>query len=136
MSVGITKNGNPYKKSNIGKVVASGVGAAVGGYWASKNTHFIKRKINDIYIKSAKMVVKGFWGKIKDALTGKMDSSSLNAGSKFIVKIAKFGIKCLNSIKKHPVAAGAIVGAVASSGIGALIDKKINQDRAKEADKK
>lgn len=136
MSVCITKNGNPYNKSNTGKVVASGVGAAVGGYWAAKNTHLIKQKINDIYVNVAKTAGKGALEILEEILKGNVDTASLKTGSKIIAKIAKYGIKFLNSIKKHPVAAGAITGSIALFGIGSLVDKNINHNRAKEADKK
>lgn len=135
MSICITKNGNLYQKSNTGKVVASGVGAVLGGYLAFNNSCFIKQKINDVYVSVAKKAGKGFFQKLKDIFTGKKDLSALTNSSKFTKNICKYGFKFFNGIKKHPVFAGAVTGGLAFLGIGAIIDKNINKNRANEADK-
>ena len=136
MSIAITKKVNHYNKTNTGKVVASGVGAAVGGYWASKNTDLIRQKINDIYVGVAKSAGEGALDVLKDVLTGKTKVSELGKGSKFLVKIGKYGIKFLNAVKKHPVVAGTIAGAMALFCVGKVVDDNVNYYRAKAADKK
>ena len=136
MTIGITKKGNYYQKSNQGKMIATGLGAVGGAFIASKNSQQIKNKIKDIYITSAKKAGKGILKSIKDFFTGKFDFSKIKKNSKLKTNVVKYGNKILTAIKKHPVVFGAVAGAISLFGVGVLIDKNINHKRSIEADKK
>lgn len=135
MTIGITKKGNYYQKSNQGKIIATGLGAVGGAFIASKNSQQIRSKIKDIYVASAKKAGKGILKSIKEFFTGKFDFSKIKENTKLKGNVLKYGNKILCSVKKHPVLFGAIAGAVAFFGIGALIDKNINKTRANIVDK-
>lgn len=136
MTIGITQNGNYYKKTNKGKIIATGMGALCGSFIASQNSQQIKKKIKDIYIFSAKKAGKGFFKSIKEFFTCKFDFSQIKEKAKQKGNLVKYGNKILTAVKKHPVIFGAVTGAIALFGLGALIDNNINHKRAKDADKR
>ena len=134
MGVAITKQGNTYETTSKGKYSAAALGAGTGAYLAHKNVDLIKTKADQFLGRVLGEVAVSSYDVTKGGFNGKIDAETVKRNLKFNGKIAKYATKLVRTVKKHPVAVGAAVGAAALLGIGAIADKINNNKRAKKAD--
>ncbi len=115
-----TNNGNEYEKTNAGKYVGMGVGAAAGAGYPAYILHNMFKPEN-----------KGELMKLLDTYCKNFNESCKNQFGQDVKLTTKTLTKC---IKALPVVSGAVV-LLAGLGLGAIVDGIINHNRAKKADK-
>ena len=134
MGIAITNKGNVYETTSKGKLGAMAIGAGAGGFWAHKNVDLIKDTADKYMGNFLKEVGSSTLDVAKGGFSGTIDAETVKKNLKFNGKITKYVTKVFNAVKKHPVAIGAAVGAVALLAVGAVCDCISNAKRANKAD--
>ncbi len=123
----VTKNGNEYDTTNIGKYTGMGVGAAVGTGVGIKTYSAAKKALEGV---DAKKLFEEAFTKLKEGLEKQLGSLEMTS--------EEYVESCIKASKKSSKIGIAILGLgglLVGLGGGAIVDGVINHNRAKKADK-
>lgn len=133
----VTKNGNEYDKTNVGKYAGMGVGTAAGAGFGLHVKHVINKGMKEEG-KTFEELLKGVLGDTFTSLKSRLGDAAKEAetaAENGVDEVAETTLKwAKRGFKAFPVILGA-GGLLAGLGLGAIADGIINHNRAKKADK-
>lgn len=124
----VTKNGNEYDTTNVGKYAGMGVGAAAGTGYGLKVYNAAKKALQEV---DANQIFEDTFTTMKENLDKQFGEPIEMATEEYVEACTKASKRAA----KVGVGVLGIGGLLAGLGIGAIVDGVINHNRAKNAEK-